>query len=361
MIVTAIWRVFASRPTAGVKARSVTDSRRVLAKFILLAVSAPTLWLAYNGIIYRNPLEFENGPYSAKAIERKTQMAGNSAHPGSHNLLLAGIYFVKSAEVNVAENQWLQRVWLLLAAGSLAAAFKFGSRTSEENSIQSSSYAAGKTWPLLFLMLPLPFYALSVAYGGVPIFVPQFWPHTHYNVRYGLQLLPLFAAAVGILVCFAIRRSDWKVRIRTTAVLVVFVIVIAGYASIWRAGPECLQEAQINMRYRNALERQLASWLQKLPSDSTLLMYVGDHVGALQQAGIPLKRAINEGNHRVWKQPRDPNGLWERALADPSRYADFAVAFEGDPVWQVVHDRHLPAIVELHITGQPPAVLYRVR
>jgi hypothetical protein len=249
----------------------------------------------------------------------------------------------------------------LLAAGSLAAAFKFGSRTSEENSIQSSSYAAGKTWPLLFLMLPLPFYALSVAYGGVPIFVPQFWPHTHYNVRYGLQLLPLFAAAVGILVCFAIRRSDWKVRIRTAAVLVVFVIVIAGYASIWRAGPECLQEAQINMRYRNALERQLASWLQKLPSDSTLLMYVGDHVGALQQAGIPLKRAINEGNHRVWKQPRDPNGLWERALADPSRYADFAVAFEGDPVWQVVHDRHLPAIVELHITGQPPAVLYRVR
>jgi hypothetical protein len=361
MIIPAVWRVFASRPTSDVKARSVTNSRMALAKFILLAVCAPTLWLAYNGIIYRNPLEFENGPYSARAIERKTQTAGNLGHPGSHNLLLAGLYFVKSAEVNVAENQWLQRAWLLLAAtGLLVTAFRFKSRNSDENSSQSSSHVANKTWPVLFLMLPLPFYALSVAYGGVPIFVPPFWPHTHYNVRYGLQLLPAFAAAMAILVYFVIR-SDWNVRTRVAAVLAVFAFVIASYASIWRAGPECLQEAQINMRYRNALERQLASWLQKLPPQSTLLAYLGDHVGALQQAGIPLKRVINEGNHRVWIRPRDPDGLWEGALADPSRYADFALAFEGDPVWQAVHDQHLPAIVVLHITGQPPAVLYRVR
>ena len=361
MIITAICRVFAYRPTADVKARSVTDSRMALAKFVFLAVCAPTLWLAYNGIIYRNPLEFENGPYSAKAIERKTQTSGNPGHPGNHNPLLAGLYFVKSAEVNVAENPWLQRAWLLLAAtGLLVAAFKLDSQKSDENSIERSPHAVNKMWPLLFLLVPLPFYALSVAYGGVPIFVPPFWPHTHYNVRYGLQLLPAFAAAVGILVCFAIK-SDWKLRTRAAAVLAVLVFAIASYASIWRTGPECLQEAEINMRYRNALDRQLASWLQKLPPDSTLLMYLGDHVGALQQAGIPLKRVINEGNHRVWKQPRDPDGLWERALADPSRYADFAVAFEGDPVWESVHDRRLPALVELHITGQPPAVLYHVR
>ncbi len=40
-------------------------------EFVLLAALAPTLWFAYNGVIYRNPLEFENGPYSAKAIEQK--------------------------------------------------------------------------------------------------------------------------------------------------------------------------------------------------------------------------------------------------------------------------------------------------
>jgi hypothetical protein len=115
------------------------------------------------------------------------------------------------------------------------------------------------------------------------------------------------------------------------------------------------------MRTRNQLEAQLAIWLRKLPSDSTLLMYLGDHVGALQQAGIPLKRVINEGNHRVWKQPKDPDGLWEHALADPARYADYVVAFEGDSVWQAVEPRHLPALVEIHVTGQARAVLYRAR
>ena len=62
-------------------------------------------------------------------------------------------------------------------------------------------------------------------------------------------------------------------------------------------------------------------------------MYLGEHVGALEQAGIPLRRTINEGNHRVWKRPFDPEGLWERALADPAAYADYVIGFEGDPVW----------------------------
>ena len=115
------------------------------------------------------------------------------------------------------------------------------------------------------------------------------------------------------------------------------------------------------MRTRNLLEAQVAIWLQKLPPESTLLMYLGDHVGALQQAGIPLKRTINEGNHRTWKQPVDPDGLWERALADPSRYADYVIAFEGDNVWQSMQGRHLPELVEIHVTGQARAAVYRAR
>jgi hypothetical protein len=115
------------------------------------------------------------------------------------------------------------------------------------------------------------------------------------------------------------------------------------------------------MHARKQFETQLAGWLQKLPSDSTLLMYTGDHVGALEQAGIPLNRVINEGNHRTWKQPVDADGLWERALADPARYADYVIAFEGDPVWRAVQSHHLTELVEIHTTGQARAVLYRAR
>jgi 4-amino-4-deoxy-L-arabinose transferase-like glycosyltransferase len=330
-------------------ASSNTFSRGALVKFVLIAAAAPALWFAYNAAIYKNPLEFENGPYSAKAIEKKTQSAGNPGHPGSGNLAVATLFLTKAAEINVAENPWIQRFWVMLVFAAIAVAF-----------IKKSSEL--KTWPLLFLLIPVPFYALSIAYGGVPIFVPTWWPFSHYNVRYGLQLLPAFAAAMAVLVCF-IFRANYAWRLRAAAILALFVFVITSYASVWIAGPVCLKEAQINMRTRIQLEAQLAPWLRKLPANSTLLMYLGDHVGAVQQAGVPIKRIINEGNHRVWRQPDDADGLWERALADPPKYADYVVAFEGDRVWQAIEGRHLhlEELLEVHVTGQPRAILYRAR
>ena len=343
-----------------VSANSASESqpdpqlRTRILKFILIAAAAPALWLAYNAIVYRNPLEFENGPYSAKAIERKSQVANNPGHPGSANPWLAGMYFVKAAEDNMASNQWLQRAWILLSLLG-AAALIFTRRQ------QAAAPQAAPLWCLLFLLLPIPFYALSIAYSGVPIFVPSWWPFTHYNVRYGLQLLPAFSIAPALLVYGVLHSDAWNSRARFAFIPAILAFSAASYALVWQATPICLQEAQINMRSRNQLQMELARWLERLPPDSTLLMYLGDQVGALERAGIPLKRTINEGNHRVWKQPVDPEGLWERALAQPSQYADYVVAFEGDPVWKAVHDLHLPALVELHVTGQPHATLYRAR
>ena len=325
-------------------------------KFVLLAAVAPALWLAYNAIVYRNPLEFENGPYSAKAIERRSQAASNPGHPGSANPWLAGMYFVKAAEDNMAANQWLQRAWILLTL--LAVAILILTRRPQT---EKSAQRALPLWCLLFLLLPIPFYALTIAYSGVPLFVPNWWPFTHYNVRYGLQLLPAFSIALALLVYGVLRCEQWNWRLRLASIPVVLAFTATSYAFVEQATPICLEEAQGNMRSRNQLQMELARWLEQLPPDSTLLMYLGDQVGVLQRAGIPLKRTINEGNHRVWKRPVDPDGLWERALAQPGQYADYVVAFEGDPVWQAVHDLHLPALVELHVTGQPHATLYRAR
>lgn len=321
-----------------------------LIKFLLITAAAPALWLAYNGIVYRNPLEFENGPYSAQAIERRTQSAGNPGHPGSGNLPVAAMLFLKSAENNVASNEWLQRGWVVI----ILAAIVITAFSVRRDRSQSSMLA----W--LLLLVPLPFYALSIAYTGVPIFVPQWWPFSHYNVRYGLQLLPAFCTAIAALAAFALR-SSWDWRLRFASVLVLMAFVLASYSRVWQADPICLHEAEVNMKTRNQLEIQLSQWLDKLPPGAPLLMYLGDHVGALERAGIPLKQTINEGNHRVWKQPTDPEGLWERALADPPKYADYVLAFEGDPVWQAVQNLDLRELVEIHVTGQARAVLYRVR
>jgi hypothetical protein len=353
MVAVAVILFFRKRNWPATSA-ALWPRRSDVIKFVLISAAAPALWLAYNAIVYRNPLEFANGPYSAKAIEQKTQGANHPGHPGSGNLLLSARYFVKSAEDNVAQNEWLQRAWLLLTLVAVVAiAFnpKMGYPDSDRTVL----------WPLAFLLAPLPFYAFSVAYGGVPIFVPNWWPFSHYNVRYGLQLLPAFAVALAAIVYLLLKASGWHQRFRVGCVLGVVALVATSYASVWRAIPISLQEARTNMRTRNQLQLEVASWLEKLPPDSTILMYVGDHVGTLERAAIPIKRTINEGNHRIWKQPNDPDGLWERALADPGKYADYVLAFDGDPVWRAVHDKHLRALVELHVTGQPLAILYQAR
>ena len=328
-------------------------SRATVFKFVLIAASAPALWLAYNGIIYHNPLEFANGPYSAKAIERRTQSGGNPGHPGSGNLVLSERYFLKSAEGNVANGEWLGRAWILVLVGA--------SGIMLVHRFRRNNRGTDVSWTPALLLTPLAFYAISVAYSGVPIFIPPWWPFSHYNVRYGLQMLPAFAVAFALLIYLLVDRAAWSGRVRLACGAAIFGLVLASYASVWMAGPICLREAQINMGGRNALETQLAGWLSKLPPDSTLLMYLGDHVGALQQAGVPLKRVINEGNHRVWMQPIDQDGLWERALANPAEYADYVIAFDGDAVSQAVRERHLRPLVEFHVTGQAAAILYRAR
>jgi hypothetical protein len=50
-----------SRP----KMSAFSFPRAAVVKFVLISAAAPALWLVYNAVVYRNPLEFENGPYSA--------------------------------------------------------------------------------------------------------------------------------------------------------------------------------------------------------------------------------------------------------------------------------------------------------
>jgi len=321
----------------------VRSSVRQMVIFLALASAGPVLWLTYNAIVYRNPLEFANGPYSAKAIERRTALPGFPPHPGTGNPGIAALYFMKAGESGVAEAGW-QRTWLwfaLLAAGWL-------------------SWRGRRAATLFLLWLPLPFYMLSVAYGGVPIFSPEWWPFSFYNVRYGVQLLPALSVFLSLAASFVLSLMLTETGKRMIAVLMVGFVVVS-YAGVWSAGPVGYREAWVNSRTRRQLESQLAEELRRLPANSSFLMYLGDHVGALQAAGIPLRRAISEGNHRVWMQPSDPNGLWERSLADPTKHADFVVATEGDAVWQAVRERNLPEISRIEVEGQKTVHILNAR
>src|SRR6266436_2019719 len=311
--------------------------RRVAAKFLLGIAVVPVLWLAYNAAVYHNALAFANGPYSAKAIEQRV----GAPNPALHNAGVAAIYFMKSAQLNMADGNW-GRFWLAAAFVALA-------------------IAARKLWPqsspMLLLWVPLVFYSLSIAYGSVPIHVYTWWPFAAFNQRYGLQLLPMFAVSAGVLTAFVFLLGRAG-RHGGKLVAVTLALVVVSYASVWKAEPQCLKEAQRNWNIRHALNSAVQRVVEGLPHNSRFLMDLGEHVGVMEQAGIPLRQVVNSENHRPWKRPSDPEGLWERALADPSRYVDFVIAFDGDAVDQRTNKINLTELAEIHATGQPRARIY---
>jgi len=313
--------------------------RRAAMKFLLRIALVPVLWLAYNGAVYGNALAFANGPFSAQAIEQRVA----APNPALHNTRVAAIYLLKSAQLNMAHGNW-GRFWLAAAFVAVAlVVWKLRPLSS-----------------LLLLWVPLPFYAFSIAYGSVPLHVYTWWPFATFNQRYGLQLLPMLAASAGVLtaaVCFigptgSAQRNVWKLAALMLALTAV------SYTSVWKAGPLCLQEARKQWEIRNPLNSAVEDVVALLPRGSRFLMDIEEHVGIMQHAGIPLHQVVNSEDHRPWKRPADPDGLWERALADPPRYVDYVIAFDGDLVDRAVNRANLKELTEIHATGQPHARIY---
>ncbi len=296
-----------------------------------LVSAAPLLWLAYNAKQFGDPLDFMRGPYSARAIDAKTSASGAGHYPGWHNMPLALLYYAKAAELN-ATTRWFADLLLLGAVAGSALAMRA---------------RRGMLAPVVLLWIPLPFYMYSIAYGSVPLFLPGWYPHGWYNTRYGLELLPAFALGLARLAAFAAE----KLPTRRVPVFAGFAVLFVLNSAIrLRGRPLVLGEAYTNSRTRIPFESALARALDDLPQAGLILMYTSDHIGAVQQAGLPLVRTVNDSD---WL-------LWRHALLDPAHAARFVVALDGDPVAQAVaaHPEGLRPLDVICSTGQPCAHLY---
>jgi hypothetical protein len=339
------------------------------AAFTVLAVSGPLLWFWFNHHFFHDWLDFMRGPYSAPAIEKRTSPPGSRHYRGWHNPAWALLFYTRTAQVVAA-------VWetgFAVMAAALA-----GMRVTLGRRLERAS---------LLLWVPLPFYVYSVAYGSVPIFIPQLWPHSYYNARYGMEMLPALAL-FSCIACAAFearlkQRDHQEIDSSTTrktsqpaqiffaaaTILVIFnpIAMIFGTDAVQKvaaaierhpshllasyAPPLVLKEALVNSSTRVPFERNLALVLDEMPPDAPILMQESDHIGALQDAGIPLKQTINETDY----------DSWSAALSDPAAHALYVVAIEGDAVSKAVaaHPADLQEIDILCTTGQPCARIYR--
>ena len=340
------------------------------AMFTLLAVAGPVLWLWYNQHFYHDPLDFMRGPYSAPAIEKKTSPPGSRHYRGWHNLGWAVLFYTRTAQVVAAAWETGFVVMAAALAGLWIAVRRRMALTS------------------LLLWMPLVFYVYSVAYGSVPIFIPQLWPHSYYNARYGMELLPALAL-FGCLAAAALEQRSMRTReskasgetatsaarspVRAMYAVVLALVILNPVAMIYGTDvvqkcaslierhpsnlmanyspPLVLKEALVNAATRIPFERNLALVLEDFPPGSPILMQESDHIGALQDAGIPLKQTINESDY----------DSWHAALAAPADHAAYVITIAGDAVSKAVAE-HPEGLQELSITcttGQPCARIYQ--
>jgi hypothetical protein len=289
-------------------------------------------WLAWNFAIFGNALEFATGPYSAKAIAERTTPKGDPPYPGKDHPLTAATYFLKSAKLTVTEGRLENVIFGVALFGAAFTLFEKRRRF------------------VLLLAVPLIFYALSMAYGAVPIFIPQWWPFSYYNVRYGIQFLPAFCVFFA-LASHYLRRVHWT-RGYVHVITAGFVLLaMACYYSVWRNVPIDLREARVNSVTRIAMEKQIARQLMFRTPEQKVLMFTGEYSGALQRARVPFKQIINEGNY----------GIWQAALDHPAQSADWLVSTEGDDVSRAVaaHPEGIVMVSVLHTTGKRPVTIYR--
>jgi hypothetical protein len=310
----------------------------------ILIAAAPTAWFLYNAAAFGDWLYFARGPYSAKAIEIRTASPGFPPHPGWHDPWVSLIFYVKCAEMDSAAAAWGN---VLLALSLIGAAWAW-----------IVARRGRFAWTLL-LALPIPFYAYSVAYGSVAIFLPVWWPHSYYNLRYGLELLPWLALSMGFTaqLCLAAVRhfkpnanqSVWP----NIAAGFLFAVVALNAIEMVRERPLVYVEGTKNIQAHRPYQLQIPPVLRALLAErpgGVVLMITSVDPQIVSLTGIPLRQTINESDLEVYRD----------ALAAPAAHAALVVAFDGDEVDQAVHDhpQGLTVYRRFSAPSQPSITLY---
>ncbi len=347
---------------------------RAFAVFTLLCVIGPVVWFGFNHHFMGDWLDFMRGPYSAKAIEHRTAPPGQN-YRGWMNPGWALLFYMRTAQVDASvwETGWavmiaaLVGLWVSwrkpmsatadpIPAAAEESRFPAGMTKRKTTTLRheiSTRSTARLAW---LLWLPLPFYVYSVAYGSVPIFIPQLWPHSYYNSRYGMELLP----ALSVYAALAAWRGDAWLRARSAgwarvaarlAQPVAMLLCVVNCLGMMYRVPLVLKEGMVNATTRVAFEHGIAEAMQRMPSDAPVMMYTSAHVGAVQVAGRTLRSMVSEQD---WDS-------WHKALEAPAANADYVIAIAGDPVADAVR-AHPEGLTELEVictTGQPCARVYK--
>jgi hypothetical protein len=189
--------------------------------------------------------------------------------------------------------------------------------------------------------------------------LPVWWPHSWYNLRYGIEVLPAIALALGFFaqLCIAAVRQfkplPQQAKWASYTAAVLFVLVGLNAFQMLRERPLVYVEGNKNIEAHRPYEQQIPPALRALLSGrpgAVVLMITSTDPQIVTLTGIPLRQTINESDLEVYRD----------ALSAPAAHASLVLAFDGDEVDSAVkaHPAGLTVYRRFSAPGQPVATLY---
>ena len=259
--------------------------------FSLIAGTGPVLWLLHNAYRYGNPLEFYLGPTSTKGQYAYQVATTGFRYPADGSLLVAARYYL--TDVKLVLGTWPLVVALL---GLVAWAADHRERP--------------RRWVTLLLLVPLPFYLHGLAYAAVPLYVPTLFPHTYYNLRLGVEMLP----GVALLASFVLSPSLSGRRRSVLLVVLLAAVLGQGVRLASRGAGELAvaKEGVVNTPCRSQKQQAVIRFLRETYDGQTLLMAAGRWPCVMPTLGIPFRNTLSEANQEYWIRMRsEPEKLVE--------------------------------------------------
>jgi hypothetical protein len=277
------------------------ETEGTLILFLTLSSFGIFLWLAWNQLIFNDPLYFAFGPYSARAQQIDLEAAGNL--PTKGDVWLSAKMYFYALMYNSGG--------LTVVLGTIGAIFLWLDKKISRP-VKLATIA---------LIAPLFFNILALYLGHSVLFIQGLSGNTWFNVRYGVMLLPAFAIFIGFLLD----------RFPSQKTVIIGLLAFVTFFSIVSFDTVTIDDAKVGSSQKNVTE--VSSWLANNAGrkDGYILISAASHDAIIFSSGLPMKRFIHEGT-----------GLyWESAIATPDRWARWIIMRthdENDSTFRLIKD-----------------------
>ncbi|HUV71656.1 MAG TPA: glycosyltransferase family 39 protein [Clostridia bacterium] len=272
--------------------------------FSSLAFFGIFLWLAWNWLIFNDPLFFNRSQFSARAQQMAWSARGEL--PAYHNLKISIFYYLVTSVNNVGI--------LIFSFAALGLIF-FLFNQKESNRLPIA----------LILGVPFIFYISSLFFGQSVIFTPELTPETFewqlFNVRYGVMAVPACAIFFSYAFFYLYRRTRLSLILAIVFLTGQTLFYLLGYSNIIT-----LVDGTVGLSAAKKVDAQ--EWLNQNYDDGLVLLDDYARAMSIIRTPIPMKNVIYIGT----------KPYWEESLREPEKYATWIIMQRHDEVWTHLYE-----------------------